>query len=47
MNEILLILALVCALLAAFAEPYVPRVRIGWLAFAFYMASLLFGGYRH
>jgi hypothetical protein len=41
MNILLIIAALVCFLIGAFGEPYLPRVRVGWLGLAFYMIYLL------
>ncbi len=49
MNILLIIAALVCFLIGAFGEPYLPRVRVGWLGLAFYMIYLLLsmlGGHR-
>jgi hypothetical protein len=47
-GQILLVFALVCAVIAAVFMESVNRVSItihfGWLALAFYVASLLFGG---
>lgn len=44
-STILLVFSLVLAILAA-ANVGHPRVNLGWAAFAFYVASLLFGGYH-
>lgn len=41
LNILLIIAALVCFLIGAFGEPYLPRVRVGWLGLAFYMIYLL------
>lgn len=41
MTILLIIAALVCFLIGAFGEPYLPRVRVGWLGLAFYMVYLL------
>jgi hypothetical protein len=43
MNSILLIFALVLAILAAMPVP-TWGVSLGWLAFAFFVAHLIFGG---
>jgi hypothetical protein len=42
MGMLLLILALVCCLIAVVGEPYWPRVRVGWLGMAFFIAYFLF-----
>ena len=42
---VLLVFSFVFAVLAAFAGPLIwPRVHLGWLAFAFFVAAELFGG---
>lgn len=38
---LLLVLAFVLALLAAFNTPAPPRLNLGWLAFAFFLLSAL------
>lgn len=44
LGTILLVFAFVLACLAAFVPgPAFGRVHLGWAAFAFYIASLLFG----
>jgi hypothetical protein len=50
LGTILVVFAFVLSLLASFVWPGVPstgpvwgRVHLGWLALAFYFASLLFG----
>ena len=40
---ILLVFAFVCACCAAASWPVVPRPHLGWLAFAFFCAYLIFG----
>lgn len=42
MGQLLLILSLVCCLIAAVSEPYLPRLRVGWLGMAFLVAYFLF-----
>jgi hypothetical protein len=42
MGFVFLVLALVCFLVAMIAEPYWPRVRVGWLGMAFFVAYFLF-----
>lgn len=41
---ILLVLALVLAIVAAFWQPQVPRAHLGWLAFAAYVLAALVPG---
>jgi hypothetical protein len=41
---ILLVFAFVCAVCAAASWPVVPRPHLGWAAFAFFIAYLLFSG---
>ena len=43
---ILLVFGFVCAVLAAFVlpQPAYGRVHLGWLAFAFFLAAMIFGG---
>lgn len=43
LGQILLCFSFVFALIAAFWGPGYGRVHFGWLAFAFYIGSLLFG----
>jgi hypothetical protein len=43
---VFLILALVCFLIAAFAQPILPRVNLIALGLAFWVMSILFGGTR-
>jgi hypothetical protein len=43
LGPILLVFALVFAIFAAANWPPSPRVHWGWLAFAFFIASLLLG----
>jgi uncharacterized membrane protein (DUF485 family) len=49
---ILLVFGFVCALLAAFLQPQPPgtpiwgRVHLGWLAIAFLIAAMIFGGLK-
>lgn len=40
---VLLVFAFVLAICAALSWPAVPRGHLGWAAFAFYIAYLLFG----
>jgi len=40
---ILLVFSFVCLLLAACNVPTPPRVNLGWLGMAFYVASILVG----
>ena len=49
---ILLVFGLVCAVLAALLQPTPPgtpywgRVHLGWLAIAFLIAAMIFGGIK-
>jgi hypothetical protein len=45
LNLILLILAFVLLLLAAFNVPNPPRVSLGWLGLAFWCLSLILAGH--
>jgi hypothetical protein len=45
MGFVFLVLALVCCLVACVAEPYWPRIRIGWLGMAFLVCYFLFQGH--
>jgi len=48
MGLVLLVFAFVFACLAAcIPGPVFNRWHLGWLAFAFYLASLIFGGVSH
>jgi hypothetical protein len=51
-GTILLVFGLVCAILAAIFQPIPPgtpawgRVHLGWLAIAFLIAAMIFGGIK-